>query len=222
VTDPDKMIADALRAIADEAEAPQAMAGATWRAGRRWRHTMTALSAAGAAAAVAVAVLLSLAAAAPGHTPLQTPATSPSAVVPVRLGSPIQFRQVNKIDETACPPGSHGLPGTATPTCYHLTRIGMTVSELQSARIAELAPAGDVVIIRLMPADRARFGALTQKLTGLPTPRCQVAIIVGGRVIAAPVAETAVFDGMVQLGGFTTRSQADRVLQDLLSGRAAS
>jgi hypothetical protein len=223
VTDPDKMIADALRAIADEAEAPRAMASAAWRAGRRRRHTMTALSAAGAAAAVAVAVLLSLAAAAPGRTPLQGPAASPSAVVPARLGSPIEFRQVNKIDYAACPAGSHGLPGTGSPICYHLTRLGMTVSELESARVIKLLPGDYAVTIHLMPADTARFAALTRKLTGLPTPRCQVAIIVGGHVFAGPVAEGAVDNGTVQLvGSVTTRAQADRILQDLLSRKGVN
>jgi hypothetical protein len=219
VTEPGKAIADTLRTIADKAAPPRAMADAAWRAGRRRRHALTALSAAGAAAAVVVVVLLSLGAAAPGHTPLQRPAASPSALVPVRLGSPIQFRQVNKIDFTACPAGSHGLPGTGIPGCYHLTGAGMTVSELYSARVTELMPGSYSVIVHLMPADSARFAALAQRLTGLPTPRCQVAIIVGGRVIAAPIAEGTMDGGMMQItGNFTTRAQADRILQDLRPG----
>jgi hypothetical protein len=221
VTEPGKMIADTLRSIADEAAAPRVMADAAWRAGRRRRHAMTAMSAAGAAAAVAVAVLLSLAAAAPGRAPLHAPAASPSAVVPVRLGSPIQFRQVNKIDERACPPGSRGLPGTGIPRCYHVARIGVTVSELKSARVAELMPGSYSVNIGLMPGDAGRLGVLTGKLTGLPTPRCQVAIIVGGRVIAAPVAEGAIDSGAVQIT-VATRAQADRVLHDLRSGQNTS
>jgi hypothetical protein len=217
VNDKGEVIAGALRAIADEAASPGAMADAAWRAGRRRRHAMTALSAAGAVVVVAAAVLLSLAAAAPGHVRPGVPAASPGMTAPVHLGSPIQFRQVSKIDEAACPAGSHGVPGIGgIPSCYHLTSTGLTISELQTAGVSPIAPSDFAVYIRLMPADTPRFAALTGKLAGLPNPLCQIAIIAGGRVVAAPVADAATYNGMVQIAGnFTTRAQAARFLLGL-------
>jgi hypothetical protein len=44
-----------------------------------------------------------------------------------------------------------------------------------------------VIFISLAPADRSRFAALSERLVGQPRPRDQLAIVVGGQVVAHPV-----------------------------------
>jgi preprotein translocase subunit SecD len=75
-----------------------------------------------------------------------------------------------------------------------------------------------VLIISLAPADRHRFAALSEKLVGLPRPRDQVAIIVGGRVIAHPAVTGVATSGNVQISGITSRAQAVALLHDLRAG----
>ena len=216
---PEEMIADALREIAAQAGAPRAMADAAWRAGRRRRlAALTASAVAGAAVIVAAVLLLPLAA---HGQPPSRPASQPGPAAPVSLRSPIQFRQVAAISNASCPAGSGGLPGSppgsAAPACFYLTGTGMTVTAVQSAQVVPSDTGGYQLDIVLTPAQTGTFAALTRQVSGLPSPRDQVAIIIDGRVIADPVVQSAIPGGKAQISGLGTRAQAESLLASLRS-----
>jgi hypothetical protein len=217
VSGPEEMIADALREIAAQAGAPRAMADAAWRAGRRRRlAALTASVVAGAAAVVAAVLLLPLAA---HGQPPSRPASQPGPAAPVSLRSPIQFRQVAAISNGSCPAGSGGLPGTlpdsAARACFYLTGTGMTVTALQSAQVVPSGTGGYQLDITLTGAQTGPFAALTLKVSGLPSPRDQVAIIIDGRVIDHPAVQSPIPGGNPQITGFATRAQAESLLASL-------
>jgi hypothetical protein len=213
VSGPQEMIADALRGIAAQAGAPGPMAGAAWRAGRRRRlAALTASAVAGAAVTVA-AVLLPLAA----HSqPPARPASPPGPAAPVSLRSPIQFRQVAGVTGAPCPAGSGGLPGSllgsGTPACFHLTGAGMTVTTVRSAQVTHAETDGYVLELDLTPAQASRFAALTRQLSGLPGPRDELAVVIGGRVIDYPAVTGTITGGQAPIHGFATRAQAESLL----------
>jgi hypothetical protein len=216
----EQLIADALRDIAAEAPAPRPMAGAAWQAGRRRRRG--GLAAAGTAGAVAIAAAIALPLALAG-SPGQSPGVLTGPTLPVSLRTPVQFRQVASISGHSCRPGSPGLPGpsdtsNANPNgsgtaCYQFTHNGMTVTAVRSARVIQAGGGQYVLNIRFTTADTSRFAALTGKLLGQPTPRCQLAIIVGGRVISSPTVEAPMTAGQAQIPGFSNRTQAENLLR---------
>ena len=212
---PEEMIADALREIAAQAGAPRPMADAAWRAGRRRRLAALTASAVAGAAAIVAAVLLPLAA--HGQPPSRPP--SQQGPAPISLRSPIQFRQVAAISNASCPAGSRGLPGSlpdsAAPACFYLTGTGMTVTALQSAQVIPSGTGGYLLKIVLSPAQTGPFAALTRKLSGLPSPRDQLAVIIDGRVIADPAVQGPITGGKAEIPGFATRAQAESLLSSL-------
>ena len=214
---PEEMIADALREIAAQAGAPRAMADAAWRAGRRRRLAALTASVVAGAAVIVAAVLLPLAAVggpAHGEPPLR-----PAA--PISLRSPIQFRQVAAISNASCPAGSRGLPGSlpdsAAPACFYLTGTGMTVTAVQSAQVVPSGTGGYLLQIGFTRAQAGPLAALTRTLSGLPSPRDQVAIIIDGRVIDHPAVQGPITNGKAQISGLATRAQAESLLASLRS-----
>jgi hypothetical protein len=214
VSGSDKLIAGALREIAERAAPPPPMADAAWRSGRRRRLSVTAISSAGAAVVAVVALLVTLAAV---HGPPHTghPASSAGRIRP---HSPIQFRQVTGISAAPCKAGSGGLPGSPSPACFHLAAAGMTITRVKSAALTTPKPGSYELYISLAPADQHRFAALTEKVAVLPAPRDQIAIIVGGQVIAHPAVTGAVIGGLLQISGITSRARAVTLLHDLQAG----
>jgi hypothetical protein len=215
VNGPEQMIADALRDIAAQAGTPGPMADAAWRAGRRRRLAALTASAVAAAAVLVAAVLLPLAAhgsPARGQPP-STPASGPGPEVLISLRSPIQFRQVAAISDAPCPAGSAGLPDSAARACIYLTGTGMTVTTVQGAQVGPTGTGQYVVSLVLTPAQRGPFAALTRRLSGLRSPRDQLAVIVGGRVVAHPAVVGPITDGPQIV--FATRAQVDSVLPPL-------
>ena len=210
---PQEMIADALREIAVQAGAPRPMAEAAWRAGRRRRLAALTLLAVAGAAAIMAAVLLPLAA----HSqPPPRPASPPEPTAPVSLRSPIQFRQVAAITSAPCPAGSGGVPGSllgsGAPACFHLTSAGMTVTTVRSAQVSRSETDGYVLELDLTPAQASRFAALTRQLSGLPGPRDELAVVIGGRVIDYPAVMGTITGGQAPIHGFATRAQAESLL----------
>jgi hypothetical protein len=210
----DKLISGALREIAEQAVAPPPMADAAWQSGRRRRLRVTAVSLAGAAGVVAAALLVPLAMA-HGPTHIGHPASSAGRIRP---HSPLQFRQVAGISSTPCKAGSGGLPGSLSPACFHLAGAGMTITRVRSAQLTEPKPGDYVIFISLAPADRHRFAALSEELVGLPAPHDQIAIVVGGQVIAHPAVTGVATSGFVQISGITSRSRAVTLIRDLRAG----
>ena len=211
---PEQMIADALRDIAAQAGTPRPMADAAWRAGRRRRLAALTASAVAAAAVLLAGVLLPLAAHGPARgQPPSRPASQPGPEAQITLRSPIQFRQVAAISDAPCPAGSAGLPDSAARACIYLTGTGMTVTAVQGAQVAPTGTGQYVVSLVLTPAQRGPFTALTRRLSGLGSPRDELAVIVGGRVITHPAVMGPITDGPQIV--FATQAQADRVLMPL-------
>jgi hypothetical protein len=220
VNAPEPLIADALREIAAEAPAPRPMATAAWQAGRRrrWRGLAAAVTAGAGAIATVIALTLAVT-----DSPARPAGGPPSvALAPVSLPTPIQFRQVASISRHACPPGSSGLPGPTTApaaspdppgaACYKFTRIGMTVTELKSAAVIRSANGNWMVTFQLTRGDAARFAALTRQLVSPKSPRNQLAVIAGGRIIASLVVDMPVAGGQAEIPGFASRAQAEQLL----------
>jgi len=219
VNAPEPHIADALREIAAEAPAPRPMAAAAWQAGRRrrWRGLAAAVTAGAGAIAAVIALTVAVT-----DSPAGPPSRPSVAVAPVSLSAPVQFRQVASISTHACPAGSSGLPGPAAASagnpnppgmaCYKFTGKRMTVTGLKSAMVVNEPGGGYALDIRFLPGDTARFAALTGKLAGQPTPYCQLAVIVGGRVLSAPTVDVPVTQGQAQIVGFTSHAQVEQLL----------
>jgi preprotein translocase subunit SecD len=87
---------------------------------------------------------------------------------------------------------------------------------LQSAQVVPSGTGGYQLDIVLTRAQTGPFAALTLKVSGLPSPRDRVAIIIDGRVIADPVVQSAIPGGNAQITGFT-RAQAESLLSSLRS-----
>ena len=66
--------------------------------------------------------------------------------------------------------------------------------------------------LNLTPAQASRFAALTRQLSGLPGPRDELAVVMGGRVIDHPAVMGTITGGQTQIHGFATRAQAERLL----------
>ena len=206
-------ITTALREIADQAAQPWLRTDATWRAGRRRRWTAITTSVAGAAAA---AVLVPLAA-------LSGPAHLSRG--PASLGAsstrrpPVEFRQVATIVRHACPPHSAGLPGATKNECFYLTHTGMTITRFASIKITQ--PPGQttrpdyILSFRLQRPDIRPYADLTRKLTGLPSPRDQLAIIAHGVVVVHPSVLAPLDSGIFEITAGHTRAQAQQLLQML-------
>jgi hypothetical protein len=221
VNGPEPRIADALREIAAEAPAPGRMADAAWQAGRRRRSRGLAAAVTAGAGAIAAVIALILTVVGSPAPPSGQPIL---AAGPVSLSAPIQFRQVAAISMHACRSGSAGLAGpvngpvganpSSTSACYRFTSKGMTVTRLKSAAVAQQPGGGGyLLLIRFLPGDAARFAALTSQLVGLPSPHCQLAVIVVGRVISAPTVDAEVNPrGGAQIVGFTSRAQVEHLL----------
>jgi hypothetical protein len=218
MTDPGKLIADALREIGEQATKPRLRIDTVWQAGRRRRMRARAASAIGAAGVAAAAVLLPLAlTSGPAH-----PGSGPAAGSrsPILLASPIQFRQVAAITHRPCQAGPQRVPGTSPTLCFHLTKTGMTVIGVESLQVMHFtnnrySASTYALKIRFLSADSRSFAALTRHLAGLPYPRRQVAVIVHGRVVFYATVQGPVTSGQTFLTAGATQAQAEHLLKEL-------
>ena len=145
-----------------------------------------------------------------------SPASQQGTAAPIRLRSPIQFRQVAAITPAACPAGSGGLrlPDSGAPGCIYLTRRGLTVTTVRSAVVIRTGPGQYALNLVLTRAQRGPWAALTRQVSGLRSPRDELAVIVDGRVIAYPAIDGAITGGSLLID-FATRAQVERVLWSL-------
>jgi hypothetical protein len=216
----DELIADALRGIEEQAVVPRSMAAGAWRAGRRRHVVVRATSVAGAAVAVVAGAVLLPQAAASGPAQVPSAASTRVPIPPGQLRSPIQLRQVGKISGKPCPPGSHGLPGWPAPgaaanssECFYLTPEGMTITSVHFITFGQPEPGQYAITVDLKAADRHRFGLLTAKLDGSRPPHDQLAIILRGHVLNAPMVGAEIIDGHVQIDGFASRALAEHIFR---------
>lgn len=211
----EQLIADALHDIAAGAPAPQPLADAAWQAGRRRRLSRVGAAASAGAGALAAAIALPLALA---GSPGQSPSVLTGPTLRISLHAPIQFRQVATVRSGPCPAGSPGVPGAPDNTkgtgtvCYRFTHHGLTVTVLQSATVSRANDGSYSLMIRFTKADASRFAVLTRTVCSQPGPRNELAVVIGGRVMAAPIVAEPITAGQAEIPGFTSRAQVEHLL----------
>jgi hypothetical protein len=135
------------------------------------------------------------------------------------VGDPVPFR-LQPVLEVSPPPCASGMLADAEGTaCYRLAE-GMTVRRVREAQ-AGLSGEDWVVRVRLDGADTAAFNRLTTELHLQPNPRNQLAIVVEGKVLSAPVIEEPITGDQLQISGGFTKDSATKLARRL-QGRPGS
>ena len=135
-----------------------------------------------------------------------------------RLRRPIGIQPVTASATGPCATGA-GVPAQDGTTCYQLAG-GMTVTQVKDIQI-KASENGTTwsLAISLEPADATEFATLTQRVSSEQPPRNQLALVVDGKVIAAPSVESAITGGEVQISGpYRSRSQIEELLRRLTGG----
>lgn len=97
-------------------------------------------------------------------------------------------------------------------TCYGLGPVAMILMP-KSADAVDDASQGWLVQVSLPDQDAAGFGTLTQRITGEPQPKNELAIVLEGKVVSAPTVQQAITGGQLQItGGDKGFSQQDAQL----------
>jgi hypothetical protein len=211
----EELLAEALQEFADRAATPRPMAAAAWRAGRRRRGRTAAVSAGCAVAAVAVVALPVSGVLGLGHPQHRASDVTPA----LTLHMPIEVRQVATITKAPCPPNSGGVRGGTPPACFHLTGAAVSITAVTSLAFAP-SRQGEcgryVVDWTLTRREGLAMSKLSRKLVFEPSPRNQVAIIIGGLVVAHPrVLGEVDTSGQICL---SSRAQAEQIYQGLRGG----
>jgi hypothetical protein len=214
MTHPDSPLTIALRDLADQAAPPRLRIEAAWRTGRRRRWAAITGSVVGAAGVAAAAVLVPL-------TLLTAPTHPGPPTHPAALGSAstrrlysVELRQVARITDKPCPPGSHGLPGLVQNQCFHLKHTGMRATRATYLETRKATASGYELDFRLQPPDRHRFAVLTHRLVGLPSPRNELALIIGRVVVFYATVPGEITTGNLQII-VPTQAQAHEIQHKL-------
>lgn len=126
---------------------------------------------------------------------------------------PLRILPVTATTPGACPSGGPGTASSDGKTCYRLSASGMTVRKLESVR-AEPSQVGNgwQILLELNPDDARRFGDLTREHRG-----GQLALVTGGKVIAAPRVQEPITGGKLQIAGNFTSDEAKKIAENLPS-----
>ena len=215
MSDTDELIADALHDLAAKAVPVPSAADALWRAGqRRRRVSVVAMSA--AAGVIAGALVVALTVGSLGLGQRGGPA-APAPAAPVWLRTPLVFAQVAAASRPPCAVHSAKVLASNPPACLRLGGSRMTVTSVESARVRQLHGA-DLLEVQLAPAAARHFATLTRELARLHSPRNELAIVIGGRILAHPVVIRAVTTRWVRITGFPNRAAAEYALRSMLAG----
>jgi len=156
-------------------------------------------------------------------TNLQRPASvSTTSVVagqhgPVKLSTPIRFLPVVSVAAGACKTGGYtgtSTIGTTTTTyCFHVDSAhAMSVSDLAEITAGLAATAqpsnGWAVKGTFLDADKAAFTHLTAA-----TVDHELAIVIDGKVVSAPLVEEPITTGTFQITGYTQQSANNLINQ---------
>ncbi len=137
---------------------------------------------------------------------------------PGALKTSLQFREVTTTTPSACTGG--GVTSVDGDACYQLAG-GMTVTRVKEIKLVppDAAHGGLTysVEIALLPADAGRLGTLTADAARQRTPRNQLAIVVGGKVISAPAVQEPITGGTLEIAGDFSKAKAQRYI-DLMEG----
>jgi preprotein translocase subunit SecD len=130
----------------------------------------------------------------------------------------IRFLPVTDSTPGACTSG--GSPSADGSECYRLGE-GMTVTRVRDIRVAgpDAANPGWRIDLELMPSDAPAFAELTRKAsTEAPgSPRRQVAIVVGAKVVSAPEVQSPIPGGKIQIQGGFTRQSAEGLVKQIIT-----
>jgi hypothetical protein len=136
----------------------------------------------------------------------------------------VRLRQVAKVVDKPCPPGSHGVPGLSGSVCYYLTSKGMAAG-IESAKVVRIpgktAQGRPVygVGITLVPGETGPLNALISQLIHQAVPHNELAWIAGGKVVTSPAVEgklPATFQ-LTAPSGSTARDQK-QFIKELTAG----
>ncbi len=143
----------------------------------------------------------------------------------------LDFRPVrNQAPVTAkaqCPPagGPSEKPLSACATNgsdvrYDLGPVAVPGTDVARARarLDEQSAQGWLVDVTFTAAGARRFAALTAELAPKAPPANQLAMVLDGTVISAPVVQQQLTDGRVQISGSFTRSSAEELAAQLSAG----
>jgi preprotein translocase subunit SecD len=133
----------------------------------------------------------------------------------------VQFRPVLSAEPQACNGQSSGPQAEDTRCGADGTRYTLGKVELDGSRVSEVEaaqgqPGPNWVVQLTLDTDGAKlFGALTTKLAAGEPPRNQLAIVVGDKVVSAPVVNAPIIAGKVQIAGNFTQQDAEKLAADI-------
>jgi SecDF, P1 head subdomain len=217
-----ELIAGALREMAGRAVVPRLNPDAVWKAGRRRRRLRVLAAPAAVACAMVAATVVPLSVV--GGTSHPVPGFSGGdarTVGPLAPPAPVHLREVASISNHSCPLPDHGLPGIGSGGCFDLTGTTLTLTRFESVRSGRLTTGQYALDLQLTPGDARQFADLTRKVAGQTGVHRQLAIIVGGQVVAHPVIMAPVTDGRFRIVG-PAPANTENLLITLLGCPAAS
>jgi hypothetical protein len=112
-----------------------------------------------------------------------TPDTAVSMPAARAFNTPVSVHVIERIDETACPAGSAGVPGPSGQWCY-LLGPGFELTRAERVEMGQDQGGDFAVNVVLVPEDRGGLAAWMEASVG-----SQIAYRVGDRVVSAPHVE---------------------------------
>lgn len=109
---------------------------------------------------------------------------------------------------------------TQPSTCYQISTRAedrMSVVQLQdvSAEMDQSAGNGWLIRMKFQDTDAKRFAALSERAVNRTPPQNQIAIVLGDRLISAPMVEEAITGGEVNITGEFTQDEAKALAREL-------
>ncbi|MBB5961668.1 SecDF P1 head subdomain-containing protein [Planomonospora venezuelensis] len=134
---------------------------------------------------------------------------------PRRLAVPIHFAPVTAAQPGACA-SSTGYPDDTGQTCYTVA-AGIEVTAVRKIEAVRESGGSYSVRIVFAPAFRDQIGSVTEEADGQ-----QLAIVVGGKVVAAPRVDEVITEDTLRISGSLTKEQAEAMVARLLGAGSAS
>ncbi|MBG0829261.1 excalibur calcium-binding domain-containing protein [Planomonospora sp. ID67723] len=128
---------------------------------------------------------------------------------PRRLAAPIHFAPVTAAQPGACT-SPQGYPDDTGQTCYTVA-AGIEITAVR--KIEAIRESGGSYSVRIVfaPAFRDQVGSVTEEADGQ-----QLAIVVGGKVVAAPRVDEVITEDSLRISGSLTKEQAETMVARLL------
>ncbi|GAT65047.1 nuclease [Planomonospora sphaerica] len=138
----------------------------------------------------------------------RNPGVPLGAPPPQRLPAPIHFAPVTAAQSGPCTT-PEGVPDEAGQVCYEVA-AGVDVTAVRGIDAVRGGDGSYAVRITFAPAFHDRINSLTEEAVDQ-----QIAIVVGGRVLAAPRVGEVITEDSMQIAGSFTREQAEAMVARL-------